>query len=223
MKILRPPDGSLLVQVRPGFVEWVLGLTALLPLWIYLAEGALPPDKLRMALLASAIALGCLAFFAEWSEFTFDANRRQLRWRRRTAFGLEHGELPLADILDVTVSSRLSSGESYQVHRVVLHLPSGPLALTRYYQTGRRSEATASEIRAYLAARGVTVPRPDRAVKRGVTALEQEADGSWWGRLECGHRVPVRNDPPWADLGTPESRARIVGMIARCAECESKR
>ena len=162
MKIVRPGDGSLVIQVRPGIVGYLLGFVVLLPLWILLLEGGIARDQIVGVLAASLISGFFLAYIAEIADFTFDPAGNQLRWSRKTLCNWLtrtevpfHGQVPLGDISAVNVVSHRAGGNDYDVHRVVLTVPSGPLPLTRFSQTGRgRSEDVALAIRRFLNERG---------------------------------------------------------------------
>jgi hypothetical protein len=161
MRIVRPGDGSLVIQLRLGFFEYGLGLTVLLPVWILLLEGTIQRDQIVGVLAASLIAFGALAYIAEIADFKFDPAHKELRWSRKTLWkGLTktdvpfHGQAPLRDIRLIEVLSHHHPGKDYWVHRVVLTLPSGLLPLTRCAQTGRQSEIVARAIMSFLIEQG---------------------------------------------------------------------
>lgn len=221
MKVLRGGDGSLTIRVRPGiFPEGLLALVVPLPLWKLLAEGPYPPSELPPLVLAALIAAAAASFSAEVSDFIFDPIRRELRWRRRTVYSQDAGCVPLRDILGVSVASRLAGGGDYHLHQVVLSLRKRTLPLTRYFSTGRQSEITAQAIRDFLAARGLPEPAP-AVPKRSAVGFHRDEQGRWMARLDCGHEVPVRHEPPWVDLLTDEGRKKALGMTAACAKCEA--
>lgn len=219
MKIVRPADGSLIVRVRPGiFPEGLLALVIPLPLWKLLAEGPYPIGELPLLLLASLIAAACITVFAEVSDFTFDPLRSELRWSRKTCYSRQGGRVPLRDILAVELVSRLSS-KGNLLHQGVLSLRGRPLPLTRYLSTGRSSEAAVVAIRQFLRERGWREPVGRSAVKRTAVDFYRDADGRWVARLDCGHRVHPRHEPPWVDLLTEAGRKKALGMTAPCPEC----
>lgn len=155
MTVVRPPDGTLIVRVRPGFIEYALGFALLMPLWTYLPGGT---RQLGGALLASAIAGLILSYVAEIADFTFDPVRGELRWVRRTVWkwltrtGMPvEGSVALRDIRAVEVVSAPGSGESqYNLHRVSLTVPGGVVSFRRYSQTGRASENVARAVLSFL-------------------------------------------------------------------------
>lgn len=219
MKIIRPADGSLIVRVRPGiFPEGLLALVIPLPLWKLLAEGPYPVGELPPLLLASLIAAGCITAFAEVSDFTFDPLRNELRWSRKTFYSRQGGRVPLRDISAVDLISRLSR-KGNLLHQAVLSLPGRALPLTRYGSTGRSSEAAVVAIRAFLRERRLPAPVARKVVKRAAVDFYQDAGGRWVARLDCGHRVHPRHEPPWVDLFTEAGRQQALGMTAPCPEC----
>lgn len=137
MTVVRPADGTLIVRVRPGFIEYVLGFTMLMPLWTYLPGGT---RQLGGALLVSAIAGLILSYVAEIGDFTFDSVRGEPRWVRRTAWKWLmrttmpfEGSVALRDIRVVEVLSAPGSGESpYNLHHVSLTVPGGIVSFARY-------------------------------------------------------------------------------------------
>jgi hypothetical protein len=220
LKIVRPPDGSLIVRVRPGvFPEGLLALVIPLPLWKLLAEGPYPLDELPLLMLASVIAAACIAIFAEVSDFTFDPLSSELRWSRKTCFSRQAGCVPLRDIRAVQLISDFSS-KGHLLHQAVLLLPERPLPLTRYRSTGRSSERAAQAIHDFLAARGLPKAQPE-PVKRTAVAFHLEVDGRWAAQLDCGHRVYPRHEPPWVDLLTEAGRKAALGMTAACDQCQA--
>ena len=162
MKIVRPHDGSLIIRLRPGLIEYLIGVAGLLPLWILLLEGGIERGQFWAVMMVPVIAGSVLAYITEISDFTFDPAGNQLRWDRKTLCkGLTkdnvpfHGQVPLGDIGAIEVLSHRASGGDYEVHKVVLTTPSLLLPLTRYAQTGRgRSEKVAQAIQRFLNERG---------------------------------------------------------------------
>lgn len=218
MKIVHGDDGSLTIRVRPGiFPEGVLALVIPLPLWKLLGEGPYPVGELPPLLLASLIAAACITVFAETSDFTFDARRKELRWSRKTFYSRQGGRVPLRDVRAVDVISKLSRKENL-LHQAVLSLRGRSLPLTRYAATGRSSEKAARAIRKFLAAQGLPEPEPDKP-RRTAVGFHQDAAGQWTVRLDCGHHAPVRHEPPWVDLLTEEGRNNALGMSAACEKC----
>lgn len=221
MRIVRPDDGSLVVRVRPGiFPEGLLALVVPLPLWKLLVEGPYPLGEVPPLLLGSLIAAACITFVAEVSDFTFDPRRQELRWSRKTFYSRQGGCVPLRDILAVDVISELSR-KGNVVNQAVLLLRGRSLPLTRYLSTGGSSEAAARAIRGFLKERGLPEPAPAKEIKRAAVGFRQDADGRWVARLDCGHDVYPRHEPPWVDLLTEAGRKAALGMTAPCPECAS--
>jgi hypothetical protein len=218
VKILRGADGSLTIRVRPGILpEGVLALVVPLPLWKLLFEGPYPVSELPLLLLGSLIAALCITVFAEFSDFTFDPLRNELRWSRKTFYSRQGGQVPLRDVRGVVVASELSRKGSL-LHQAVLSLRGRQLPLTRYLATGGSSEKAAQAIQDFLAARGLPEPEPERP-RRTAVAFHQGPAGQWMVWLDCGHHAPVRHEPPWVDLLTEQGRKNALGMSAACEKC----
>jgi hypothetical protein len=61
-------------------------------------------------------------------------------------------------------------------------------------------------------------------MQRAVIGFEQDNDGHWVARLECGHGVHVRHDPPWMVrewVVTEVGRRDRIGSLMECKRCES--
>jgi hypothetical protein len=63
-------------------------------------------------------------------------------------------------------------------------------------------------------------------VDRRITAFEQDAEGHWVARLECGHPQHMRHRPPlerrhW--VVTEEGRASRIGVLVNCVRCDRER
>ena len=59
---------------------------------------------------------------------------------------------------------------------------------------------------------------------RAVIGFEQDDEGHWVAKLECGHGVHVRHDPPWMVrewVVTEAGRAERIGSLMACRRCES--
>lgn len=62
-------------------------------------------------------------------------------------------------------------------------------------------------------------------MKRAVVGFSQDVEGHWAARLECGHGVHVRHDPPWMVrewVMTEEGRAARIGTLMECKRCEQE-
>jgi hypothetical protein len=60
-------------------------------------------------------------------------------------------------------------------------------------------------------------------MQRAVVGFSLDEEGHWVARLECGHGVHVRHDPPWMVrewVLTEEGRAARVGRWMECKRCE---
>ena len=57
--------------------------------------------------------------------------------------------------------------------------------------------------------------------KRTAVGFQQDDEGRWLARLDCGHDVAARHEPPWVDLLTEEGRRNALGMSAACPKCAS--
>lgn len=165
MKVERLPDGSLAVRVRPGLVETVLILTALLPALLpaiapYLPRRHFTVETSEHFWVVSVIALAGLAVFAEWSDFVFDPRLGRFRWKRRRAFSIREGSAPLAAIEALWVHTIRTDSDGTPKHRVVVHTSTGSVPLTDSFATGSRSRGVARQIHEFLTERGLR-PRLD--------------------------------------------------------------
>ena len=62
-------------------------------------------------------------------------------------------------------------------------------------------------------------------MRRAVIGFDQDVEGHWVARLECGHSQHVRHDPPWTLcewVTTEEGRAEHVGMKIECKHCDEQ-
>ena len=62
-------------------------------------------------------------------------------------------------------------------------------------------------------------------MKRAVIGFEQDEEGHWVAKLECGHGQHVRHDPPWTVrewVTTEEGRAARVGTEIDCKRCDEE-
>ncbi len=60
-------------------------------------------------------------------------------------------------------------------------------------------------------------------MQRAIVGFEQDEHGHWVARLECGHGVHVRHDPPWTVrewVVTEAGRAERLGALMECKKCE---
>jgi hypothetical protein len=60
-------------------------------------------------------------------------------------------------------------------------------------------------------------------MRRAVVGFEQDGEGHWVAKLECGHGQHVRHDPPWTArdwVTTEEGRAGRLGSAMECKRCE---
>jgi Protein of unknown function (DUF3565) len=58
---------------------------------------------------------------------------------------------------------------------------------------------------------------------RAVIGFEQDDEAHWVARLECGHGVHVRHDPPWTVrewVVTEVGRRERIGSLMECKRCE---
>lgn len=153
MRIRRPADGTLVIQVRPGVLEYALGIGGLTPALGLLLEGPSEQNPIWLSFVLPAFVAFLLSFFVEFSAFVFDGPRRELRWSRRTAWQREAGTVPFGEITCVRVDSHERS-DGGQVHRVCIDTPAADHSPTRYFSTGAQSAVVARAIREYLAAHG---------------------------------------------------------------------
>jgi hypothetical protein len=60
-------------------------------------------------------------------------------------------------------------------------------------------------------------------MQRAVIGFEQDEEGHWVAKLECGHGIHVRHTPPWQVrewVVTEQGRAGRIGSRMECKECE---
>ena len=60
-------------------------------------------------------------------------------------------------------------------------------------------------------------------MQRAVIGFNQDEEGHWVARLECGHSQHVRHDPPWTVrewVVTEEGRRARVGSFLECKLCD---
>ncbi len=63
-------------------------------------------------------------------------------------------------------------------------------------------------------------------MQRAVIGFDQDEEGHWVARLECGHGQHVRHDPPWTVrewVMTEEGRAARMGTEMECKRCDEER
>lgn len=61
------------------------------------------------------------------------------------------------------------------------------------------------------------------AMQRAITGFDQDEVGHWVARLECGHGVHVRHDPPWMVrewVTTEKGRGERLGKLMECKRCD---
>ena len=60
-------------------------------------------------------------------------------------------------------------------------------------------------------------------MRRAVIGFEKDEVGHWAARLECGHSIHVRHDPPWTVrewVLREEERAKRLGREMECNRCD---
>ena len=60
-------------------------------------------------------------------------------------------------------------------------------------------------------------------MQRTVIGFDQDEEGHWVAKLECGHGVHVRHTPPWLVrewVVTEQGRADRIGSRMECKQCE---
>lgn len=63
-------------------------------------------------------------------------------------------------------------------------------------------------------------------MRRAVIGFDQDEEGHWIAKLDCGHGQHVRHDPPWTLrewVTTAEGRAVHIGMEIECKRCDEHR
>ena len=62
-------------------------------------------------------------------------------------------------------------------------------------------------------------------MRRAVIGFYRDEEGHWAARLECGHGLHVRHDPPWTVrewVTTEAGRAERIGRLMECKRCEEE-
>jgi Protein of unknown function (DUF3565) len=60
-------------------------------------------------------------------------------------------------------------------------------------------------------------------MRRVVVGFYQDDEGDWAARLECGHGLHVRHDPPWTVrewVVTEAGRMERIGTVMECKRCD---
>jgi Protein of unknown function (DUF3565) len=60
-------------------------------------------------------------------------------------------------------------------------------------------------------------------MQRAVIGFEQDDEGHWVAKLQCGHGIHVRHDPPWMVrewVMTEAGRAERIGSLMECKRCD---
>ena len=60
-------------------------------------------------------------------------------------------------------------------------------------------------------------------MQRTITGFYQDEQDHWTARLDCGHGLHMRHDPPWQLrpwVLTEEGRAQRIGQIVECKKCD---
>lgn len=58
-----------------------------------------------------------------------------------------------------------------------------------------------------------------------VVGFDQDEEAHWRARLQCGHAIHVRHDPPWTLrewVLREESRAERIGTEMDCKRCDEE-
>ena len=153
MKIERTVNHSLILTENSVFITALLGFFALFGAWVATTQLFQQPPDWEKVLLG----FGCLAFSTtfwifvwEHTRFEFDAQSRQLTWRRRKMLSYASGVVPFGDIKDVGVGSSSSAGDGRN-YRIVLKTENGTLPLTEFLSSGDyNKEEVAKLIRTVL-------------------------------------------------------------------------
>ena len=62
-------------------------------------------------------------------------------------------------------------------------------------------------------------------MQRVIAGFQQDENGDWMARLDCGHTRHVRHNPPWQlrDWVTTEAgRRRFLGSTMECKKCDKE-
>jgi hypothetical protein len=57
-------------------------------------------------------------------------------------------------------------------------------------------------------------------MQRAITGFEEDAEGHWMGRLECGHGAQVRHDPSWTVQTWVLMETGLADRLGRLMECK---
>ena len=61
-------------------------------------------------------------------------------------------------------------------------------------------------------------------MQRTITGFYQDEENHWAARLDCGHGLHMRHDPPWQLrpwVLTEEGRAQRIGQFVDCKKCDA--
>jgi hypothetical protein len=62
-------------------------------------------------------------------------------------------------------------------------------------------------------------------MQRAVVGFYQDDEGHWAARLECGHGLHMRHDPPWMVrewVLHEEARTERIGRLMECKKCDEE-
>jgi hypothetical protein len=150
----REPDGTLVVTADSKMVDWfLLGAAALctVPVVRLYLSGHL---SLRDAtpLIGTAFFLFGAMMSYERSRFSFDPQRAEVRWFRRSLRSRNTGRLPFSDVRSVVLQTAIGNSRTCPSVRLALITEVGELSLTKSYAGGKwkEYEALAQMIRACM-------------------------------------------------------------------------
>jgi hypothetical protein len=62
-------------------------------------------------------------------------------------------------------------------------------------------------------------------MERSIIGYDQDDEGHWRAKLECGHYQHVRHDPPLRNrewVLTEQGRASRLGQVHNCKKCDDR-
>jgi hypothetical protein len=131
VKIIRRPDGTLLVKSSS---LWIAGLCATAAVLLFWAGFALA----RAGTLAVAILF--LLFAIAWlreSIWIFDPERETVRWSQMRYFRISSGEVPFSEIRGIRIQNSTSGRAGVVTYRLALNTSQGDLPLSDAYSGGQ--------------------------------------------------------------------------------------
>lgn len=131
MKIIRRPDGTLLVKSSSLWIAGLCAAAAVMLFWVgfALARGG-----------TLAVAILFLFFALAWlreSTWIFDPARETVRWSQMRYFHISSGEIPFREIREVRIQNTTGSRSGTVTYRLALTTSRGDMPLSDAYSGGQ--------------------------------------------------------------------------------------